>query len=112
MLEGPVAEAIAQAIAEAATVRLVYKHRNDETVSIHEIAPIDLRPGDTDRTARIFYLWAWCLAEDKLESHIASRILKVIPTGQSFDAAEILARWAESGPLPDRWVVPRTWGRL
>jgi predicted DNA-binding transcriptional regulator YafY len=103
-------DALAEAIKRARVVRLVYRRQSDEVVSIHEIAPIDLRPGWTRKTASILYLWAWCFAEGKLEMHLMERVQRVIETGRTFDPALILSNWPEeSWPLPETWEIQRQW---
>lgn len=111
--EGPlsVINQLVQAVIGAETVRLVYSNlKKAGVVSMHDVAPIDVRPGDTPRTSSTLYLWAWCFAEDKPETHLVSRIRRVSPTGNTFDGPEILDLWVAHWPLPEGWKVPRTWG--
>ena len=95
------------AITRSETVRLVYARQSDEVVSIHDIAPVDIRPGETPKTSSTLYIWAWCFAEDKPETHLLDRIHRVLATGETFELSAILARWPEDWPLPDKWAVPR-----
>jgi predicted DNA-binding transcriptional regulator YafY len=96
------------AITEHRRVRLTYSRQADEVTSIHEVAPIDIRGGDTPRTKQTFYLWAWCFAEDKLERHLLDRIVRVDGLQATFDPGAIYRRWPEGWPMPDTWNIPRS----
>lgn len=100
---------LVRAIRGQERVRLVYARQRDEVVSIHEVAPIDIRPGDTPRTAATLYVWAWCFAESKPETHLLARIQRVLDTADTFDAAAMLKAWIDHWPLPDGWKVERSW---
>jgi predicted DNA-binding transcriptional regulator YafY len=103
-------ENLVLAIAERRRVRLVYQRQADEVTTIHEVAPMDLRPGDTQRTAHTVYLWAWCFAEDRLELHLMSRVKRADLLDGFFDPAPLLARWPEDiWPRFPTWNVPRDW---
>lgn len=86
-----------------------YQRKADDVVSVHEVAPIDIQPGDTPRTSNTRYLWAWCFAEDKMERHLLERVLKAQKLEEGFAPHDILARWPEGWPRPMRWAVPRDW---
>jgi len=88
---------------------LVYQRKSDEVVSVHEVAPIDIQPGDTPRTATTRYVWAWCFAEDKLERHLLDRVLKAQTLESGFNPEEILRRWPEGWPRPTGWTISRDW---
>ena len=105
----PIADEIAEAIGACRRLRLVYTRKADGVTSIHEVAPVDIRPGDTPATATNEYLWAWCFAEDKLERHLLDRVrsVEILPT--RFEPAEILARWPSGWPQPSTWRIGRTW---
>lgn len=100
---------LVEAIRSAKRVRLIYRRKYDEVTSVHEIAPVDIRRGPRETTGDTPYLWAWCFAEDKLETHFLDRIERVIVLDEIFDPAQILGRWPEQWPRPDEWVVPREW---
>jgi predicted DNA-binding transcriptional regulator YafY len=101
---------LVRAIAERRRVRLAYRRQKDAVISVHEVAPIDLRPGDTLRTANTVYLWAWCFAEDRLELHILARVLRAQLLDAVFDPEPLLSRWPEDiWPRFEEWVVPRDW---
>lgn len=101
---------LVRAVIGKATLRLVYSNlKKKGIVSVHDVAPIDVRPGDTPATAKTLYLWAWCFAEGKPETHTLTRIRRATRTGDTFDGGRILSQWVEQWPLPDRWVVPRSW---
>jgi predicted DNA-binding transcriptional regulator YafY len=102
-------DVIADAIQARRRLRLVYQRKADDVVSVHEVAPVDVRPGDTPRTANTTYVWAWCFAEDKLERHLLDRVLKAQKLEDGFDPEEILRRWPEGWPRPITWAVPRDW---
>jgi hypothetical protein len=77
---------------------------------MHEIAPVDVRPGDTERTSTTLYLWAWCFAEEEAEMHLLDRVLKVQILDDSFDPSRLASDWpVKRWPVPDEWTVPRDW---
>jgi predicted DNA-binding transcriptional regulator YafY len=102
--------ALVTAIQHRKRVRLAYQRKADEVVSIHEIAPVDIRIGWTPDTSGQLYVWAWCYAEDRLEMHLLDRVVRVIHLDETFDPASILHRWPrDRWPIPDDWSVPREW---
>jgi predicted DNA-binding transcriptional regulator YafY len=89
-------------------IRLVYTRQADEVTTLHEVAPLDIRPGDTRRTQDVLYLLAWCYAEARPEMHLVRRIDRVVELEPEFELAEILKNWpTEKWPIPDDWVVSR-----
>ena len=103
-------EALTDAIKQHRVVRLGYSRQSDGVLSLHNVAPLDLRPGESARTANTVYLWAYCFEESRVETHILDRVRSVHRTADLFDPAEILARWPRhKWPLPAEWVVPRDW---
>ncbi|HEX9123545.1 MAG TPA: WYL domain-containing protein [Actinomycetota bacterium] len=103
-------EALMRAIQGRHRVKLVYRRQLDGVTSIHEIAPLDIRGGDTSRTANTLYLWAWCFAEQEAEMHLMDRVERVLELDQVFDTDDLLARWpTRRWPLPKSWSVPRDW---
>ena len=109
MLVTDVEGLVANAIQDRIRVRLSYRRKSDGAVSVHEVAPIDIQPGDTSRTADTEYLWAWCFAEAKLERHLLDRIVWIEPLETHFDAAWILSQWPVGWPRPAKWRLPRDW---
>ena len=84
--------------------------QRDEVTSIHEVAPLDVRAGWTERTDHLLYVWAWCYAEDKAEMHLLDRVEAVVGVAKSFDPQVVLAEWTRTAwPLPDEWEVSRDW---
>lgn len=105
----PVSRTLRWAIQEAQVVRLAY-NRLDGITTIHEVAPIDISPGETARTQRTLYLMAWCLVEDQPEMHILDQVVSAVSVGRSFRPSEFLSRWpTERWPLPVEWHVSRLW---
>jgi hypothetical protein len=103
-------QSLVEAIQRKLVIRLVYRRQADEVVSIHEVAPVDIRPGWSPRTAKLLYLWGWCFAENKLEMHLVHRIEKAILTESTFDPKDVLSKWPREGwPIPETWEVPREW---
>ncbi len=99
-----------RAIREHLCVRLVYRRKSDEVVSVHEIAPLDIREGWTEKTATTLYLWAWCFAESQAEMHVLERVIGVTLLNRVFQPPELLRRWpTDRWPLPDAWRVQRDW---
>jgi len=102
---------LSKAIREARMVRLAYLRKADQVLSLHEVAPIDIRLGWTPATAQRLYLWAWCFVEDKPEMHLLDRVRKVSLLEDRVDPVTLLGRWPiERWPIPDEWQVPRSWG--
>ena len=104
-----VVESLVEAIAAQKRVRLGYRRQADEVTSVHEVAPLDIQPGDTTRTRGSEYLWAWCFAEDKLERHLMQRILRVEILDVEFDPEWVYERWPQGWLRPAEWRVPRPW---
>ena len=103
-------DALEEAIERRVRVQLLYDRQRDGVTSLHVVAPLDIRPGDTPRTTGRMYLWAWCFAESKPETHLLNRVRAVSPTGEAFDTDDILERWVRAGwPSPEPWVTPREW---
>ena len=100
---------LVEGIVNRRRVRLAYSRQSDGVTSIHEVAPIDVQPGDTPRTADVAYLWAWCFAEAKLERHLMDRVLKAELLEQAFDPEWVLAQWPYGWPRPNTWQIPRDW---
>ena len=106
----PHIEALTTGITSRRIVRLGYSRQRDGVLSLHHVAPIDIRPGDTPRTSATWYLWAYCFEEQRLEMHLLDRVRSANLTGGLFDPAEILAKWpAPDWPRPEAWIVPRSW---
>jgi len=95
------------AIRSERRVRLSYRRQSDEVVSLHEVAPIDIRTGWSAKTSHTLYLWAFCFAEEKAEMHLLSRIIAVTVLPQNFSPSEVLRDWP--WPLPEAWTVEREW---
>jgi hypothetical protein len=100
--------ALVRAIRERKKVQLGYK-RLDGSVSLHTVAPLDIRQGETAKTERSDYLWAYCFAEGRLESHILTRVLTVLVRAETFASREILALCPPSWDAPRDWSVHRKW---
>src|SRR5687767_5706652 len=98
---------LGEAIEGRRIVRVAYVRQSDGVLSLHHLAPIDIRPGDTLKTSRTQYLWAWCFEEGKAETLILDRIQRVLQTEEVFSPGEVLGSWATNWPMPDSWIVPR-----
>lgn len=102
-------EVVAQLIAaiqECRIVRLGYRRQRDEVISLHYVAPVDIRIF-TDPSGDRPHLWAYCLDEQRLERHLLGRVVSVTETGDTFSPREILAKWPDGWLLPEEWTVPR-----
>jgi len=109
-LHGDTLALLIWAIQEKKRVRLAYERQADGVTSVHEVAPFDVRPGETARTSKVGYLWAWCYSEARPEMHILHRIRKVVPLSDGFDPSDLLSRWPkDKWPPPSTWVIPREW---
>jgi predicted DNA-binding transcriptional regulator YafY len=104
-----VLDVLTEAIVSSRLVRLGYSRKADGVVSLHHVAPVDIRRGDTAATEDTWYLWAYCVEEARLERHLVDRIVSATGDDQSFDPRDVLRRWPEGWPLPDEWVIPRQW---
>jgi predicted DNA-binding transcriptional regulator YafY len=102
-------DVLTKAIVSSRLVRLGYSRKADDVVSLHHVAPIDVRPGDTPATETTWYLWAYCVEESKLERHLVDRIVTATLEDEAFDPRDVLRRWPSGWPLPYEWVVPREW---
>lgn len=101
--------ALEAAIREHRVIRLGYARR-DGVLSLHYVAPLDLRPGDRATTLSLTYLWAYCLDEGEAEMHRLDRVRSVTPSDDKFEPGDIFGIWPKDRwPLPATWVVPRDW---
>src|SRR5689334_1627685 len=90
-------------------IQLAYRRRDGST-SVHIVAPIDVREGDTKATETQEYLWAFCYAENQAEMHKCERILSVRVMETKFDPTKLLDAWpVDRWPLPSQWRVARSW---
>lgn len=98
------------AIKSRRVVRLAYARQADGVLSLHYVAPVDVRPGDSPRMASTMYLWAYCIDEKRIEMHLLDRVRAVQLTDGSFDPDAILRAWpVERWPIPATWTVERRW---
>jgi hypothetical protein len=102
-------ELLCDAISRCQVLLLGYERQRDGIVSLHRVAPIDIRPGETAKTGDRLYLWAYCYDEAIPEMHILERVRTAKSTGEAFDPTSILDNWPEKWPLPDSWRVSRKW---
>jgi hypothetical protein len=98
---------LAGAIARCRVVRLAYRRQRDEVITLHYVAPVDIRAGGTDRLAERTYLWAFCYDESRLERHLLDRVVSVDSTDRGFQPADILRQWPDGWLIPDEWTIPR-----
>lgn len=98
-----------QAIQDRRVLRLGYAHVTDNVLSLHRVAPIDIRPGETRKTAHLTYLWAFCFEENRLEMHRMDGVRTVALTEDHFSPTLILARWPSDWRRPAEWVISRSW---
>ena len=75
-MNGQQRDIIVEAIRSRSRIQLGYE-RLDGSRSLHIVAPVDLRRGDRPSTAEVEYLWAYCFAENKAETHNCDRVLTV-----------------------------------
>lgn len=94
------------AIQECRIVRLGYRRQRDEMISLHFVAPVDIRMF-IDQAGDRAHLWAYCFDEGRLERHLLDRVVSVTDTPETFSPREILAKWPDGWLLPDGWTVPR-----
>lgn len=100
---------VANHIRNKRRMRVAYRRQSDEMTGIHNLAPLDVRAGDSRRTQRTLYLWAWCYSCGRAEMLLISRIDAVTTLDESFDPAEVMSRWPrDRWPLAE-WTVSRDW---
>lgn len=102
----PITDALVAAIIDCRVVRLGYRRQRDEMISLHSVAPVDIR-WFTDPAGDRVHLWAYCFDERRLERHLLDRVVTVSDAGRPFSPREILARWPTGWLLPEEWTVPR-----
>lgn len=102
---------LVSAIQACRIVRLAYRRQRDEVVSLHYVAPVDIRVF-TDPSGDRLHLWAYCFDERRLERHLLDRVVSVVDGGDTFSPREILAKWPAGWLLPGEWTVPREDGAL
>lgn len=98
---------LVDAITHCRVVRLAYRRQRDEVITLHHVAPVDIRAGATERLAERIYLWAFCYDEGRLERHLLDRIVSAEATERGFQPADILRQWPEGWLIPEEWMVPR-----
>jgi hypothetical protein len=107
---GSVQYVLAGAIQTRQIVRLAYRRKEDEVITLHEVAPLDIRRGDSSSTALVQYLWTWCYAQERAEIHLLGRIVRATTLTMTFDPDDILGQWPTwKWPLPSEWSIPRDW---
>jgi predicted DNA-binding transcriptional regulator YafY len=99
--------AVREAIDNRRVVRLGYERSYDGVISLHFVAPIDMRGGDSRKTADNVYIWAYCFDEAKPETHLVDRVRSISATNRTFDPWQVFQAWPDDWPLPHDWVVPR-----
>src|SRR5439155_37005 len=95
-------KALTEAIQNRVIVRLGYARQRDEIVSLHRVAPVDIRAGETRNTGGRAYLWAYCYEEALVETHLMGRIRSVTLTAEHFRPTAIFAQWPKAWPIPER----------
>lgn len=101
-----IASQVVAAIQQCRIVRLGYRRQRDEVISLHYVAPVDVRVF-TDPAGDRLHLWAYCFDEGRLERHLLDRVVSVTDSGETFSPREVLAKWPEGWLLPEEWTVPR-----
>jgi hypothetical protein len=103
-------QALVRAIQTRSIVRLGYDRIYRGAVStLHEVAPIDIRFGESPRTATTRYLLAYCFDQERPEMHLLSNCRAVSTTDRQFSPHDVRARWPDRWPMPDQWFVQREW---
>lgn len=100
-------DTLTDAIRRCRVVRLSYRRQRDEVISLHFVAPVDIREGVTDTMRGKTYLWAFCFDESRLERHLLDRVISVTESGEAFSPTEILEKWPEGWQLPEDWTIAR-----
>lgn len=102
-------EQITTAIDNREILRIGYSHLHGGPLSLHRIAPVDVRPGDSAKTSRTLYLWAFCYDRNQPETHLLTGIRTLTETSETFDPLLVLRMWPDRWPLPPTWAIPRDW---
>ena len=88
--------------------RLFVNYRADPQAPIQAylVAPLDIKPGKSDKTRTTDYLWVYSYDHESVLSLILGKVVGVEPSEQGFDPAEIMAEWKNRSPA---WNVDRAW---
>lgn len=89
--------------------RLFVNYRPDPQAPIQAylVAPLDIKPGKSEKTRTTDYLWAYSYDHESVLSLILGKVVGVELSEQTFDPAEIMADWKNKSP---KWHVDRDWG--
>jgi predicted DNA-binding transcriptional regulator YafY len=101
------ASRLVAAIRECRIVRLAYRRQRDEIITLHNVAPVDIRAGGTEWLKARTYLWAYCYDESRLERHLLDRVVSVTISEEVFKPRAILEKWPDGWLVPEEWTVPR-----
>jgi len=100
-------QALVAAVQECSVVRLAYRRQRDEIITLHRVAPVDIRAGGTEWLKARTYLWAYCYDESRLERHLLDRVVSVTRSDEGFVPRDILRKWPDGWLIPEVWTVPR-----
>jgi predicted DNA-binding transcriptional regulator YafY len=110
MSEVEAAASLTSAIKGGLVVRLGYSPIDGGPITLHRVAPIDIRPGDSESTRSVSYLWAYCFDRHRVEKHRLPGIRTVTVTEERFDTTAVMNTFREQGwQVPGDWVVSRDW---
>ncbi|MEJ2210793.1 MAG: WYL domain-containing protein [Anaerolineae bacterium] len=95
-----------QAIRQKRKLYVRYQSSPDEDPKTFLVAPLDIKPGATPATQARDYLWVYHYEAGRVMSLLLKRVLSAEISEETFDPAEIVARWDEQD---QDWNVPRDW---
>lgn len=95
-----------EAIQQRRKLYVRYQSSPNEDPRTFLVAPLDIKPGSTPATRTRDYLWVYHYEADRVMSLLLKRILSAELSEETFDPAEIVAKWGEH---EQEWNVPRDW---
>jgi len=92
-----------QAIRDKRKLYVRYLPDPESPMQTYQVAPLDIKPGKTDKTKMHDYLWVYSYEHGHILSLRLERVLGVEVSEETFDPAEVTAQWK------DEWNVEREW---
>jgi predicted DNA-binding transcriptional regulator YafY len=99
-----VVDRVQEAIRQKRRVIVRYRPDAEGTIQTYEVAPLDIKPGETGTTRTNDYLWVYSFEHGHILSLRLERVLSAEISEEAFAPDEILADWQER-----EWNVPREW---
>jgi predicted DNA-binding transcriptional regulator YafY len=101
-----VLERVKEAIRERRRCYVRYKPELEAAVKTYFVAPLDIKPGETEASRTNDYLWAHSYEHDRTVSLRLDRVRGVELSDERFDPQTLMADWEVREP---KWNVAREW---